>query len=80
MIRIQGTVVRLPFGGGVLALEAPDGRRYALRGAEEHDLAAGEEVTLEGTVLPDGALGIGMSGDPVFEIRRVDRAGSGPGG
>ena len=71
---LEGTVVEEPLGPGVFVLEAADGSRYALKSNDDALLRAGQRVAVKGRVATD-AMGIGMTGAPVFEVesyRRLD--------
>ena len=63
---LSGTVVKADLGPGVLMLETADGKRYALTGATNR-LEAGARVSVKG-LLEGDAVGIGMTGDPVFNV------------
>lgn len=64
----KGKIVEEPFGPGAFVLEADDGSRYALQGGDDGLLRAGQRVSVEGQVDGGGAVGIGMTGDPVLRV------------
>lgn len=73
-MKVEGTVVREELGPGVYLLETADGTRYALKGGDEGLLKAGQRVTVDGE-LNSGAVGIGMTGNPVLAVKGYEVAG-----
>lgn len=67
-MKVEGTVVREELGPGVYLLETADGQRYALKGGDAGLLKDGQQVTVEGD-LNSGAIGIGMTGNPVLAVK-----------
>lgn len=69
---VTGTVVREDLGPGVFLLVTQGGQRYALKGGDDGLLQPGQTVTVEGEVVQ--AMGIGMTGNPVLEVRSYQPA------
>lgn len=69
---LTGRVEEQDLGPGVLVLVTDDGRRFALRTDHPEALTPGQKVQIEGRVT-QGSFGIGMTGDPVLEVERVER-------
>lgn len=69
---LTGRVERADLGPGVLVLVTDDGRRFALKTDDPAALKPGQKVQIEGHVA-ESQVGIGMTGDFVIEVERVER-------
>jgi hypothetical protein len=67
-MKIKGTIRRLDLEGGVMMLEAEDGKSYPLGGATKALRQEGLVVELEGEFDPEG-VSIAMTGAPVFRVK-----------
>lgn len=68
-MRVRGRITFRDLGAGAWTLEADDGRRYQLLGAEGELLREGARVMVEGDVEA-GAVTTAMVG-PVLRVRRL---------
>jgi hypothetical protein len=73
-VTLTGRVEMQDVGPGVLVLVTDDGRRFALKaeGEQAGALRPGQKVQIDGHVA-ESQLGIGMTGDFVIEVSRVQR-------
>jgi len=67
-MKLKGTIRREDLSGGVMMLEAEDGKRYPLGGATKALRTEGLEVELDGEFDPQG-VSIAMTGTPVFRVK-----------
>ena len=70
MAKLKGTVGHSDLEGGYLTLEAEDGKRYKLEGADASlkSLKKGAKVEIEGSV-EEGGFGLGF-GAPVLTVKK----------
>ena len=68
-MKLKGKIRKEDLSGGVFVIDADDGETYQLAGGDASLRKAGQTVELEGDV-DDGAVGIGMTGDPTFRVTK----------
>ena len=71
-MKVRGRITFGDLGAGAWLLEADDGRRYQLQGAQGELLHEGAQVVVEGEV-DAGAVTTVMAG-PVLRVRRLHAA------